>query len=204
VEALARTIDVNLTGVVRTVWATLPHVTERRGYVLLVSSAAALMPGPGLAVYAATKAGVEHFGASLRLEVAHRGVAVGVVHPCWIDTDLVRDHRRDIATFEAMLRELPGPFGTVTTVEACAAAMVEAIEARRWQTYVPRSLAPFAALRQLLAGPLGHRGMLRHAARFVPGLERDAAALGRPFGETSAGLARGAAVDAATDAGGGA
>jgi short-subunit dehydrogenase len=190
VEALARTIDVNLTGVVRTVSATLPHVTARRGYYLLVSSAAALMPGPGLAVYAATKVGVEHFGAALRLEVAHKGVDVGVVHPCWIETDLVRDQRRDIATFERMLRSLPGPFGTVTSVEACAAAMVEAIRTRRWKTYVPRSLAPFAALRQLVAGPLGYGRLRRHAARFIPSLEREAATLGRPFGETSAGLAR--------------
>src|SRR3954453_14534711 len=32
-DALVRTIDVNLSGVVRTVCATLPHITERRGYM---------------------------------------------------------------------------------------------------------------------------------------------------------------------------
>lgn len=193
-EAMARTIDVNLTGVVRTVAATLPHVTARRGYVLLVSSAAALVPGPGLAVYAATKAGVEHFGASLRLEVAHKGVDVGVVHPCWIDTDLVRDIQREIGSFDAHLRELPGPFGTVTRVGDCAAAMVEAIERRRWKTYVPRSLAPFAGLRQLL-GRVGYGAMRRDAARFIPALEADAAAVGRSFGAHS--MALGAAEPAA-------
>lgn len=192
VEAMARTIDVNLTGVVRTVAAALPHVAERRGYVLLVSSAAALAPGPGLAVYAATKAGVEHFGASLRLEVAHRGVDVGVVHPCWIDTDLVRDHRREFASFDERLRHLPGPFGTVTTVETCAAAMVEAIETRRWKTYVPRSLAPFAGVRHLLAR-VTHGLMRRDAARFIPQLERESVALGRPFGATSVGAGDAAA-----------
>ena len=55
--AMARTIDVNLTGVVRTVSATLPHVAAARGYYLLVSSASALAPGAGLATYAATKIG---------------------------------------------------------------------------------------------------------------------------------------------------
>ncbi|HEX8189553.1 MAG TPA: SDR family NAD(P)-dependent oxidoreductase, partial [Pyrinomonadaceae bacterium] len=83
VEALVRTIDVNLTGVVRTVSATLPHVTERRGYYLLVSSAAALAPYPGISAYAAAKSGVEQFGNVLRLELAHRGVGVGVAHPSW-------------------------------------------------------------------------------------------------------------------------
>src|SRR6185369_1682808 len=52
VEALVRTIDVNLIGVVRTVSATLPHVTARKGYYLLVSSAAALAAMPGISTYA--------------------------------------------------------------------------------------------------------------------------------------------------------
>jgi len=47
-DAIARTIEVNLLGVVRTVCATLPHVTERRGYVALVSSTAAFTMTPAL------------------------------------------------------------------------------------------------------------------------------------------------------------
>src|SRR5215217_1798418 len=107
--ALARTIEVNLTGVVRTVSATLPHVTARRGYYLLVSSAAALAPFPGISTYAAAKSGVEQFGNVLRLELAHKGVAVGVAHPSWIDTDLVRDAQSDLAGFRELLGKLPGP-----------------------------------------------------------------------------------------------
>jgi NADP-dependent 3-hydroxy acid dehydrogenase YdfG len=68
VAALARTVEVNLIGVMRTVSATLPHVTASKGYYLLVSSAAALAALPGLAAYAASKAGVEFFGNALRLE----------------------------------------------------------------------------------------------------------------------------------------
>src|SRR5919202_1739701 len=128
VEALVRVIEVNLIGVVRTVSATLPHVLERRGYYLLMSSAAALAATPGISAYAASKSGVEQFANALRLEVAHRGVAVGTAHPCWIDTDLVRDQQRDLQSFNEMLRVLPGPFGTVTPVRECAAALVRAIE----------------------------------------------------------------------------
>src|SRR4029453_14519934 len=71
-DALARTIEVNLLGVVRTVSAALPPVTARRGYLLLVSSAAAFTVLPGMAAYCASKAGVEQFGNALRLEVAHK------------------------------------------------------------------------------------------------------------------------------------
>jgi NAD(P)-dependent dehydrogenase (short-subunit alcohol dehydrogenase family) len=39
-------IEVNLLGVWRTVRAALPHVVERRGYVLPIASVAAIVPGP--------------------------------------------------------------------------------------------------------------------------------------------------------------
>ncbi len=185
VEALARTIEVNLTGVIRTVSATLPHVVARRGHFLLVSSAAALAPLPGMSAYAAAKVGVEHFGSVLRLEVAHQGVTVGVAHPAWIDTDMVRDVRREVAGFDAMLRELPGPFGSVTTVEECARAFVEGIERRSRKVWVPRTLGPLAAIRQLFSSRAAEaltRGRMRE---HVPVLERDVSALGRPFGQHS-------------------
>jgi short-subunit dehydrogenase len=190
VDALVRVIDVNLTGVVRTVSATLPHVTAARGYIAIVSSAAAFAAMPGLAVYAATKSGVEQFANALRYEVAYKGVDVGTVHPSWIDTDLVRDARADLSTFDALLQRLPGPFGAVTSVEACAAAIVDAIERRRRRVYVPRALAPFALLRHLMARPPFDAVLRRTAAAAVPALEREAASLGRAFGAHSVEVSR--------------
>ena len=191
VEALVRTIEVNLVGVVRTVSATLPHVTARRGYYLLVSSAAALAPLPGISTYAASKSGVEFVGNALRLEVAHKGVAVGLAHPSWIDTDLVRDQQHDLASFNEMLRTRPGPFGAVTSLDECANALVAAIEGRRRKVFVPRSLGPLAAVRQLFTSPAAEAVMLRHARRMIPRLEREVAALGRAFGAHSVGMGGG-------------
>jgi len=185
VEALVRVIEVNLAGVVRTVSATLPHVTERRGYYLLVSSAAALAALPGISTYAASKAGVEFFGNALRLEVAHKGVRVGIAHPAWIDTDLVRDQRRELDSFDRMLAKLPGPFGSMTSVEECAAAFVEGIERRSRKVFVPRSLGPLAAVRQLFSSPLSDWATGRSARRIIPRLEGEVRALGRSFGAHS-------------------
>lgn len=187
VDALVRVLEVNLIGVVRTVSATLPHVTARRGYVLLISSASALAPLPGMSAYAASKIGVEHFGAVLRLEVAHKGVAVGVAHPSWIDTDLVRDTRRDLKSFDRTLGKLPGPFGSVTSVQECAAAFVDGIAKRRRKIYVPRSLAPLAAVRQLFWSAASDRAMAKQLARRVPEMEAEVRGLGRSFGEHSVG-----------------
>ncbi|HEU0014265.1 MAG TPA: SDR family oxidoreductase [Longimicrobium sp.] len=188
VEAQVRVIDVNMAGVIRTVSATLPHVTERRGYYLLLSSAAAVAAMPGLAAYAASKAGVEFFGNALRLELAHRGVGVGLAHPAWIDTDLVRDQQRDLDAFNRMLRSLPGPFGTVTPLRDCVEALADAIERRRRKVFVPRSIGAFAAFRQLLASPLAEKGIAKRAAVILPRLEREVQALGRSFGEHSMGF----------------
>jgi short-subunit dehydrogenase len=185
VEAQARVIDVNLTGLLRTVAATLPAVTERRGYYLFISSAAALVAIPGLAAYAASKSGVEQFGTALRLELSDAGVGVGVAHPGWIDTDLVRDAREDLAAFDAIVSRLPGPFRTVTSPAECAAALVHAIEHRRRKVFVPRSLAAIAVLRQLLGGPLAEWVLRRKMKTLLPELERQAAAVGRPFGAHS-------------------
>ncbi|MDT5295266.1 MAG: hypothetical protein QOJ76_2146 [Acidobacteriota bacterium] len=189
VEALVRTIEVNLIGVVRTVSATLPHVTARRGYYLLVSSAAALAPMPGISTYAASKSAVEQFGNVLRLEVAHKGVAVGVAHPAWIDTDLVRDTRRDLESFNELLGRLPGPFGSLTSANVCAEAFVRAIEQRKRKLYVPRTLAPLAAVRQLFMSSLTDYLLGRHTRRLIPKVEREVLALGRSFGANSMGLA---------------
>ncbi len=187
-DALARTVEVNLVGVIRTVSATLPHVTARCGHYLLVSSAAAFTVMPGMAAYCASKAGLENFGNALRLEVAHKGVTVGIAHMTWIDTDLVRDQEADLATFREALRRLPGPLGCYTPVEGCARAFLDGIARRRRKIFVPRSVAVVSALRSLLLSPLGELPMRLTARTMVPRLEAEVAALHRPFGVHSVGL----------------
>jgi len=187
VEAVLRTVDVNLGGVIRTVSATLPHVLAARGYYLLVSSAAAFTALPGMAAYCAAKAGVEQFGNVLRMETAHRGVRVGVAHPSWVDTDLVRGFQADLPSFRVAQRKLPPPFGTTTTVHACAEALVRALERRKRRIYVPRSVALAQALRTAILSPLGDRVIAagsRNGAR-IDEMEAEVLRLGRFFGPHS-------------------
>jgi hypothetical protein len=113
-----------------------------------------------------------------------------VAHPSWIDTDLVRDTQHDLDTFNQMLRSLPGPLGTVTSVQACASAFVDASERRRRRVLVPRSLGAVAAVRRFLSGSLAERAMGGPMRRMVPALEAEVQALGRSFGEHSVELQR--------------
>ena len=183
-----RTIDINVNGVVRTVSAALPHITERRGYVMIVSSTAAFTMMPGMAAYAASKAAVEQFANCLRLEVAHKGVKVGSVHPGWIDTDLVRDQRKDLKTFDEAFDKFPWPLNATTSVEDCADAIVDGMERRRRRVYVPRAIALVQALRTLTTGAVGNWLIRREAKTLVPQMEAEITQLGRYYGSSSVAL----------------
>ena len=56
--------------------------------VVVVSSVVASRGSPGLAVYAATKAGLEGFARSLARELGPRAIRVNAVAPGFLDTDL--------------------------------------------------------------------------------------------------------------------
>jgi NAD(P)-dependent dehydrogenase (short-subunit alcohol dehydrogenase family) len=81
-----RIIGTNLTAVFRLTRAALPHLSHRGGHVFMISSLAGVNPIAGMAAYCASKAGLDHFSASLMLEVRHRGVKVTTIAPGSVDT----------------------------------------------------------------------------------------------------------------------
>jgi NAD(P)-dependent dehydrogenase (short-subunit alcohol dehydrogenase family) len=174
-----RLIDINITGVFHTVRAALPQIEQRKGYVLVVSSEAAYAPAPGLASYNASKAGVEHFANSLRLELGYKGVAVGSAHMSWIDTPMVQDAKRDLAAFREMLDSLPGPLGATTSVEQCAEAFVRGIEKRASRINVPGWVGLLRLLKPLLSSRLFELVSRRDAKRTLPLMDEEVARLGR-------------------------
>jgi SDR family mycofactocin-dependent oxidoreductase len=80
-------IDVNLTGVWRTLKAVLPTMIEqRRGSVVLTASVNGLEGGPGYAHYVAAKHGVVGLMRNAALELGPYGVRCNAVCPGFIDT----------------------------------------------------------------------------------------------------------------------
>lgn len=75
--------------------------------VVNVASAAALGGAPFLAHYAAAKAAVISLTRSLAMEWAHAGVRVNALVPGWVETDLTASLRRERATEEAILAQVP-------------------------------------------------------------------------------------------------
>jgi NAD(P)-dependent dehydrogenase (short-subunit alcohol dehydrogenase family) len=178
-EAFRTLIDVNVIGVFNTVRAALPSVIDRRGYVLIVSSAAAFAASPGLAPYNASKAAVEQFANALRLEVAHRGVAVGCAHMLWIDTPMVQEAKSDLRSFRKMLDSLPGPLGKTTSVQACGVAFVKGIERRKRYVYCPDYVSVMRWLKPLLSTRFGESPTLKSVPKLLSAMDAEVEAMGR-------------------------
>lgn len=177
--AFERVVDVNLTGTFRTLKHATPHLERSNGHVVVVASALSFLALPSMASYAASKAGVELLALAYRQEVAHLGITVGIVHPSWIDTDLVRSAEHDLPSFVRLREELPYPGNVTTSVDKAAGAIVDGLVSRRSRVYVPRAVAVSSWAKAAISSPAAWPWTRRFAARWVPTLEREILALGR-------------------------
>jgi NAD(P)-dependent dehydrogenase (short-subunit alcohol dehydrogenase family) len=180
IEDFERVIEVNLLGVWRTIRTALPHVVERQGYVLPVSSMSAVLHLPLMGPYTMAKAGVEAFADALRMEVAHTGTKVGVAYFSFIDTDMVRDSFAHPAA--ALTRKASPKFLTRPIPLAKAGDAIErGVLGRRRTTYAPRWSGAVIALRGV-AQPLIERGMLAQPKDHVEAIKAAQAAEAQPDG----------------------
>jgi len=182
-DVLAAQVNVNLTGSWRAIHACLPHLVQRRGYVLGVASVAAIVPAPGLGAYAASKAGLEQLLDVLRVEVRHLGVDVGVAYFSWIDTEMVRGAERHHRGFAAMRDGLRGPAGKTLPVAAAADAIARAVERRSRRVVAPGFVGALYRLRGLIPELIA-----REAAKAAADADRFTADLVAERGAFAAGL----------------
>ena len=85
-----RVLAVDLTGVLLTFRAAIPHFGPVGGSLLASGSSLAIRPGVGLLPYVAAKAGVHAMARSLALELAPRSIRVNVLAPGLTDTPMTR------------------------------------------------------------------------------------------------------------------
>jgi NAD(P)-dependent dehydrogenase (short-subunit alcohol dehydrogenase family) len=147
--AFEKVIEVDLLCVWRTVRVCLPHLIAARGYCLIVSSMAAVVHIPGNAPYNAAKAGVEAFGNTLRAEMKHFGVQVGVAHPTWISTDMVNS-ADEHPVFGPLRASMPGPLGRTHPLSVAVDAFVSGIARRARTIHIPANLLLTKLIRALL------------------------------------------------------
>jgi NAD(P)-dependent dehydrogenase (short-subunit alcohol dehydrogenase family) len=80
-EAFTAMFDLNVTAVFHLMQLALPHLEERRGSIVNVSSVTGLRSFPGVLSYCSSKAAVDHLTRCAALELAPRGVRVNAVNP---------------------------------------------------------------------------------------------------------------------------
>ncbi|MGL6250948.1 MAG: SDR family NAD(P)-dependent oxidoreductase, partial [Billgrantia desiderata] len=127
--------------------------TGRRPQLAATSSAAAYLALPRAEAYGASKAALSHYLESLRLDLAHEGIDVSVIHPGFVATPLTA--RNDFA--------MPMRI----SAEAAAQAIVTGLEKRRLDIHFPRRFTYGLRLLGLLPPPLRYRlgkRLVRHPA----------------------------------------
>ncbi|MEV0181651.1 SDR family NAD(P)-dependent oxidoreductase [Streptomyces sp. NPDC050625] len=114
-----RMIDINLMGLMYTAHAAVPHLVKAAteeprqvADIVNISSLNGRRAYPMMAVYSASKFGVNAFSESLRQELAHQHVRVSVIEPGSVDTEL-RTHNP-----EAVLQALTAGLGDIERLQS--------------------------------------------------------------------------------------
>ncbi|GHH80124.1 short-chain dehydrogenase [Streptomyces sulfonofaciens] len=191
-DAWRRVVEVNLIGSAVTARAFLPLLLESRGYLLQIASLAAIAPAPLMSAYCASKSGVEAYAHSLRAELGHRGVKVGIGYLSWTDTDMVRGADEDEVMRE-LRRRLPWPSNKTYPAGPAVDRLVAGIERRAAHVYGQwwlRGMQPVRGLLPPLIGAVGQREMRRFGPR-LSGARRGLVGAGGAADERRAGLAAG-------------
>jgi len=159
-----RTIQLNYLALVRLTLGLLPRMLQQGdGQVINVSSVAALMTTPRFAAYLASKAAVDAFSRSLRIELAEKGIAVTSINYPLVKTAMTAP--------TAIYKYLPQ-----MDVADAAGWIVDAIATRPVRRSIPAALAVQIAT-AILPGPT-LRGMAvfyaNRAAKLRKKLEQSA------------------------------
>jgi short-subunit dehydrogenase len=143
VGVIRRLIEVDLLAALELTRSLLPAmIQQRRGAICFVTSIAGRTGVAGEAVYSATKAGLDTFADSLRVETAGSGVNVSVVVPGVVDTGFFETRGSPYT------RSRPRPI----PAETVADAVVRAVERDRAEEWRPRWLRVAPTVRALAPG----------------------------------------------------
>jgi hypothetical protein len=155
VDDIRTDIRINLTAPILLTRAVLPMMLRRRrGVIINVGSVAGRIGAPTMAIYNATKFGLDGFTEALRREVAPQGIHVCIIYPGGVagtefgaqakrvnvgvstptrlrlSADQVAAAIVDLADHPRPRRVLPGIYGAAIAVNALAPSLVDAVVIR--------------------------------------------------------------------------
>ncbi len=133
-EAMERVVRVNFFGTLYATHFALPHIKARRGSLVAISSLTGKRGIPSYSVYGASKFAIQGLYESLRVELRHDGVHVGIVSPGFVDTPL---RENVIGADGKPWREPPPPPYRIWPVQKCVDRIVKLIVRRRAEALLP-------------------------------------------------------------------
>jgi (+)-trans-carveol dehydrogenase len=153
-------IDINLTGVWRTVKAAIPHLKANKGgSIIITSSDAGLFAYENISHYVSAKHGLVGLMRTLALELAPDMIRVNSIHPTTVDTDMVQNEtiyklfrpdlehptKDDFAEAAKTMNALPIPW--VEAVDISNGVLFFASDESRYVTGVPLPVDAGAAVK---------------------------------------------------------
>lgn len=145
-DLFASIINTNLIALGYLVKHFLPKV-NKGGQIVFISSIASQLPFPRTEAYGASKAGVDYFANSLRLDLLSHDINVTLVHPGFIKTPLTDKN------------DFPMPF--MLTANEAAARIHQGVKARKNYLHFPKRLSLTLALFRLLPSAIWQSLILR-------------------------------------------
>ena len=139
-SAVRRIMQINFFGTVNCVEAVLPLLRENKGdaHIVAVASQATAAPFPRAEAYGASKAAMQYFFDSLRLDLAAEGIDVTVVNPGFVDTPLTQKN------------DFPMPF--LMSADEAARRIARNIQSRPRSYSFPLRLSAMLSLSRILPG----------------------------------------------------
>lgn len=146
-EQMARLFEVNLLAPAELARQAVPGMVARgRGHLVDVSSGFSTVSSPGLVPYAASKAGLSHFHAGLRLELRGTGVGTTLVEPGPVRTGMYDDINAERLSAAGVGRMVKLQLTAVTDPEDVATKTLDAVEAGRRHVVPSARMTPVLAL----------------------------------------------------------
>jgi short-subunit dehydrogenase len=123
-----RLLAVNYLGPVWLTAAALPHLKQSRGLIVAIASIAGLTGVPERTGYAASKHAMVGFFESLRIELRGSGVAVSIIAPDFVVSQI---HRRAVGPDGKPLGTTPMQESRIMSADECARLTVRAMQRRQ-------------------------------------------------------------------------
>ena len=129
-----RQLETNVFGVLRTIYATLDDLKKTRGRLVLIGSVSGHVAVPGSSAYSMSKFAVRGLADSLGHELASYGVAVTLISPGFVESEIGQVDNRGVWRPQAPRRPLPA--SVVMATPTAARRIVRAVARRRREVVI--------------------------------------------------------------------